>query len=297
MKFKPSIALGALACMMATAPLSAQLPETNADRADSREGRIDRALRAPGGAAAFALAAGEDAGFMLTLAAPVTWNSNVLLADGGPHKASVHITPSARLEWHSGGAFQVFARAQADHDFYTEGSSYDASTLGGRVGVRLTDDSIGGFRPYAHYSPVMIFEGGFANRQVTLHNFTAGLGRSFDMGGGTTLAVDLSGTRREASRRASEQNRVTGLVSLSGAIGQSFGWALEQSVQQRWYTGGANDGRDDLNLISTLAFSYQPSPRGSLDFGVSFERNASDRLARDFSVWDVGPSVSFTWKL
>ncbi|TSB01603.1 hypothetical protein [Sphingorhabdus contaminans] len=294
MNHKLTLYAAAAAFAFSAMPAFAQSVDDQVDKAEQRQDRIDRNINIPGSAAqAFLLEANDGSTIAFNFAAPVTWNNNIDLVENGPKLASVHINPAVRLEWRSAGAVQIFAGFNADHDFYTQGSDYDASTLGARIGMRLVDDSLGGVRPYAYYSPLIVYGGGFTDKQATLHNITIGLGNTLELGGGTQLTSDLSATRREASFRALEQDRVSAAVALSGQFGEKLGWLAEQSAQHRWYTGGVNQGRKDLNLATTLALSYAVSESGVLDIGVTFERNTSDRIAKDYSVWDAGPTLRF----
>lgn len=285
---------GALAVTVATSA-NAQVPgDTAADRADARLARIERQSDTADRTAASLVEGTEKVRpFKLKLSLPFAYNSNVENADANRLDA-FHVTPSALLEWkRPEGVFRPFARIVADADEYSDHSDNGSSTLSGRIGFRIVDESLGGFTPYAHYTPLAIFGRGFDDHQLTLHTFAAGATGEFDLSG-TTLSTDIAVARREASAAVAERYQFGGSIGLSrDIVPDEVSWSIEQAVQKRWFTGGANDGRGDLNFTTTIGLSWILSKKATLDVGATFERNESSRAGKDYSTFDIGPSLAF----
>jgi hypothetical protein len=233
--------------------------------------------------------------FEFSIAVPFTYNSNVENADLG-RKQAFHGVPMTQLDWRkSSGVVRPFARLHLDGDFYTRHSENDGSTALARFGIKIVDPKLGNTAPYLHYTPALIYDKFFGDHLVTLHNFAAGVTTKFDLRP-TLLTIDVQAARREATLKAVEQNRIGATVKLSGDINDRLSWAIDQTVQARFYTGGPNDGREDVNFVTNAGLSWVIAENGGFDFGISFERNDSSRPGKSYSTWDIGPSLGFAWK-
>ena len=287
-------------------PLNAQTPppDTAAERADARLSRLDALDREGSAAVSFADDGTKEIPppFSLRLAIPFTYNTNVGNLNSG-EQGDFHFTPSARLDWSkTAGEFVLFARLAADGDSYTEKEESNASTLSGRLGLRYDGDRFGLLKPYLHYVPIIIYGAGFANHQVTLHNITAGVSAAIKFDATTKLVLDGQITRREASLLVAEQNRFRLGATLSGEFSPDISWAIDPGLSLRHYTGGSADGRKDTNILTIVGVSAalnkakvdekKGTPAIFLDVNMSFERNFSNRDGKDYSVWDVGPSLT-----
>jgi hypothetical protein len=233
--------------------------------------------------------------FEFSIAVPFTYNSNVENADLG-RKQAFHGVPMMQLDWRkSTGVVRPFARIHLDGDFYTRRSENDGSTALARVGIKIVDPKLGDTAPYIHYTPALIYDKFFGDHLVTLHNFAAGVTTKFDLKP-TVLTIDVQAARREATLETVEQNRFGATVKLSGDINDRLSWAIDQTVQGRFYTGGASDGRKDVNFVTNAGLSWVLAENGGFDFGIAFERNDSNRVGKSYSTWDIGPTIGFAWK-
>ena len=292
-----------VAVLIAVIPVAAvgqDLPaDTAADRSDARFSRLEQLDRDFGPERGLDAAAKAKPPFSLRLSMPFTYNSNVGNLEYGK-KHDFHATPSARLDYsRPTGDFVVFARAAADGDIYIDYGDSNASTLTGRLGIRWEKSGLGPLKPYFHYSPTIIYSGAFSDRLVTLHNFTVGVGGKIPINK-VTFAFDLQGTRREATLPGSEQDRFRLGFTFSGSVTKTIAWSIDQGVSRRQYTGGASDGRRDTNLLTVVGFSAALNPKAAasgavatfVDIDVSLERNFSNRDGKDYSVWDIGPTLT-----
>ena len=233
--------------------------------------------------------------FEFSIGAPFTYNSNVENAELG-RKQAFHAVPMMQLDWRkSEGVIRPFARVHIDGDFYTRHSENDGSTALARFGIKIVEPGLGTTAPYLHYTPALVYDKFFGDHLVTLHNFAAGVTTKFDLKP-TILTIDVQAMRREASLNTVEQNRFGATVKLSGDINDRLSWAVDQTVQSRFYTGGANDGRRDVNFLSNAGLSWVVAENRAIDFGISFEGNDSDRFGKSYSTWDIGPTIGLAWQ-
>lgn len=277
------------ASLLLASAAAAQGGDTAAERADARLNRLDRPERLE--PPALRGEAGKPP-FTFTLTAPFTFNSNVENASANT-KSAFHANPSARLDWkQQSGTVRFFGRIVADADYYTRYKENDASTLSARFGFRIVKDSLKGVTPYAHYTPVIVYGRSFGDHQLTLHTLAAGVRADFKIGK-LAAGADVQVARREATLAAAEQNRVTLALDVGGDIvPDRLSWSVSHTFQGRLYTGGANDGRDDINFLTTAGLTWTIG-RATLELGATFERNASNRAGKDYSTFDAGPSLTF----
>lgn len=233
--------------------------------------------------------------FEFSIKIPFTYNSNVENSDLG-RKQAFHAVPTLQLNWRkSEGLIRPFARLHLDGDFYTRHSENDGSNALARFGIKIVEPGLGNTAPYLHYTPALVYDKFFENHLVTVHNFTAGVTTKFDLKP-ATLTIDVQAMRREATVNTIEQNRFGTTVQLSGDINDSLSWAVDQTVQGRFYNGGSSDGREDVNFLSNVGLTWAVAKNRAIDFGISFERNESNRFGKSYSTWDIGPTVGLAWQ-
>ena len=276
----------ALAAAHGGASLAQSTPDRDLDRAESRiERRTEREPRAVRG-----LEQGPAKHWTLTLGTPFKFNSNVANANTGEQSA-LYIDPSVDLagEWDLGGAV-LSVDGAADSQFFSAHSENDNSTQlwAGRLTVPSGPISV-----YADYTGLSIYDGFFEDHAVTAHQFAGGMKGTAKLSSATSLTIDGSLTRREASLETVEFYR----GSLSGRLKHALSEATSLIVLTRGryadFTGGTSSGRTDKNLLSSVTLAHTLPGGGYVDFGVSFERNWSNAAGKDYSTWDIGPSVSF----
>jgi hypothetical protein len=245
--------------------------------------------------------------FTFSIGAPFTYTTNALKADTGLQD-DVHFSPLARLAWEKPfGDITVGASLTLNYDEYVRLADADQSLILGNIQAVLGDQSER-LAPYVAYAPSFAFLNLYDDHAVTLHDFTVGLRRKKVLDktaageARTLISIDLSYTRREASLAASEQHRPTLVLGLIGVITPTLSWVLKPQLQGRFSTGGVNEGREDLNLKLLGGIEWQPRDStgkvsaGKVAVNIVFERNESNRPGRDYSLWDIGPSISTTWK-
>ncbi|MEA3010199.1 MAG: hypothetical protein QOJ91_1891 [Sphingomonadales bacterium] len=310
---------------MAAFAWSAQAPAQNIDSIDSQvdfirftapEGTraprrsaipVDTGLEAVGvGAIVSNQGQEKPKEFTLSIGAPFTYTTNALKTDTG-RVDDVHINPTAGLSWEKPlNKVTLSASLQMSYDEYVDLAANDQSVFLGNFSALL--GTLGKTpTPYVSYAPSVAYLDFYDHHVVTLHDFTAGA-RSFfklreDAKGNplTSLVVDVAYSRREASLAASEQHRATVTLKFSGVVSPELSWILKPQFQGRFYSAGTNDGRNDYNfkLLAGIEWklikSGQPSPY-KVAFNIVFERNDSNFAGKDYTAWDIGPSVGYSYK-
>lgn len=280
------------ATLMLSVPAAAQTtPDATLDRVESRLDRIERREPPPSRAGPRA----EDVfPWELSFTLPFTWNSNVANASDNPDRA-FHADPTLTLgkKWAIGGGTQLFVEGSVDSDAYTEHHENDSSTLSAQAGIRFGDASKR-LAPYIHYTVLGLYAGQFEMHDVTVHHFTVGAKRSWKAGEHGRVIADVSALRREATLRAVEQTRGTLSLTYVGDLDEKTSWSLGARGQYAHYTGGAASGRDDKTLRIAGGLTYLLKDNVALDLSASFQRNWSDRAGKDYSVWDIGPSLTLS---
>lgn len=268
-------------------------PDVGLNRAEARLERIERPERP-----AMRAAPGEPERFPweVSVSVPFTYNSNVANAETNKDQA-FHADPTITIakKWGIGSGVQFFIEGDVDSDAYTAHNENDSSTLMGQAGFRFGDATTG-IAPYVHYTVMSLYTGQFDSHDVTIHHFTIGAKRSWAAGDHGRVALDANVLRREASVNTVELNRGTATLTYSADINETTSWSLSARGQYSHYTGGTSKGRDDVLLRVLGGVSFALSEAFSLDLQANFQRNWSDRAGKDYSVWDVGPTVTLSTK-
>lgn len=277
-------------CSLAASAAHAQSTDQLIDRTESR---LDRVIdREPRAVLALDGAAAKAWGFSLDL--PFTWNSNITNADTDRTRA-FHANPSIALgrEWDLGGNAAFSFEAGTDSDLYIERKENNSSTAYGNA--RLTiGKAKGGVAAYFDYTMLGIFDGLYETHAVTLHHASVGAMTVVPAGQNGSVTFDANLLRREASIKAVEQTR--GSLSAKYKVQADEKTALVFGLrgQLALYTGGVSEGRDDTSVRATAGISYDISDTASFGVAAKFDRNWSNAAGKDYSTWDVGPTLSLT---
>jgi hypothetical protein len=242
-----------------------------------------------------------------TIAVPLTFNSNPEHATS--HKdGDGHADPSLDLtiEIPFKGMLLTL-EGTADMDLNFDRPSNDSTTLEGVT--NLDFKQFGSVVPYLNYTVDDLYSSQFGDHSGTTHTFSLGANYSRDFPKAdpkettpdpnkpapVTLALNLEVGRREASDDDAEQYRGRLKVGLSGAFSPKLGWSLKGGVTYKDYTAGANDGRKDVAIQGTAALNFPLSDKLTLSVAAQIERNESDMAGKDYTAWDVGPTLKRTF--
>lgn len=230
--------------------------------------------------------------------APLTFNTN-------PENVSSkkdgdgHVDPSFQLAvTRKTPRGLLTVTVQGDMDLNFDRPANDSTTVAGSINYDFNLSWLGGAKPYVSYQAADAYVGQFDEHDVTLHDFSAGANYAtpdpevepeiaplkFSASGGYT--------RREASDPDANQHRFGVEVGWSKGISKKLGWSLSQAALYKNYTAGKSDGRDDLTFTTTAALDVKLTANVNLSFTAQFERNESSKAGKDYTAWDIGPTLS-----
>ncbi|MET0274603.1 MAG: hypothetical protein ABW360_16575 [Phenylobacterium sp.] len=237
-----------------------------------------------------------------TFVAPLAYSSNpeqaASDADGDGHvDPSIDVTVEIPLS-----GFLLTLEGTADMDFNFDRPANDSTTLEGIA--NLDFKQFGAIVPYLNYTVDDIYDRQFGDHVVTAHSFATGFNYSRDFPkvdpnppAGTppvtpvTLAFNPELARVETSSQNGDMYRAAARLVFSGAFSQTLGWSLSGSATYKTYTGGTNDGRDDVSLVAGAALSSKLGNGLKLSLAARVQRNESDVDGKSYTVWSVGPTL------
>lgn len=263
-------------------------PDDAANRADARLER--RSERDPADIRGFDAAAPKP--WSLSIGTPLRYASNPVNAETGAI-GSAYFDPSITLgrSWDLGGAKLSFETG-ADAQTFTSHSENDLSTLYGNLRLSFGEGSP--VKPYVDYTVLALYDGQFESHAVTLHQFTVGAKAQLPVGKADTLVVDANVMRREASVATVEQIRYGLTLKLKHVFDPASRLVLSARGRYADYTGGSASTRTDKNLLLGALYEHDLSASASVDLGVTFERNWSNKVGKSYSAFEVGPSITLT---
>lgn len=208
--------------------------------------------------------------------------------DGSDNAA--HVLPTAAISYAEAvGQLSYGLELNATSEGFAGGDGKDTSILGARANASLWKRSER-LSIIATYAPKLVYSGILVDRDVTFHDLTLGVGRTFEAGA-LNISIDAAVNRRLAPG-GFRQTQPTAIATLKRSVG-SVSLSFKQQIQRRIFTGSAGTGRRDWNLQSLFEASYEVAANVVVRGGISFERNASNTLDKSFSGFDIGPKIRF----
>ncbi len=290
--------LGIVAAVVAASAASPASAQTEPDKAVERvQQRIDRLdYIEPAGKMRSRSMVDEPLPppWVLTIGAPFAYNSNVANAETGRDQA-FHFSPSISLarDWSLGSNVTLSTEAGAELDVYTEFSENDLSDWYANARVTVGDSSET-ISPYADYTTLALYEKRFDAHIVTLHGFTVGASRVWKSGDKGKWILDVNASRREATIKTVELNRLSATGQYRFAPDDQSQWIFALAGQYSDYSGGTARARDDKLMRLSVAWQRTFKKRVTLKLKAQFERNWSDTANKSYSVFDIGPSATLT---
>lgn len=230
----------------------------------------------------------------LSIGAPVAFNSNVANAETGA-LSDGHSSPSIGLSYSRalGGGISLEVAGSTSLDAYFDETASDQSSLGGSAKLSIGDASQT-LAPYTSYAFTALYADQFGAHKVSAHTITGGVGRTLTLTAGTRLQLDANLSRREASLATVEQWRLTGSTTLTQTIDDTSTFQLQAQAFWADFTGGTAAGRNDEQLIVVGAYTRAlVANLVNLTIAAKFQRNWSSFAGKSYSVFDVGPKLTF----
>lgn len=234
-----------------------------------------------------------------------------------------HVTPQAYLKWtHQYDGFKASAEIGASIDHYFKSSDANLDDLYSSFKIAKTDGKWEYFVPYASISSEMYFLPTFNRPDITYHDAVIGFYSSLawrdrdlipyidslipysdaSEPGDVSIRFDARLGRRMSDTTSYQNTFVQGRIT--GAYVISSNWRVEasSSIRARWYEDYHGERRTDLRPSATVGLIWSPEwlkqlvKRSELSFNVEFYRNYSNIAEKNYSLWEIGPTLSLRTK-
>lgn len=239
-----------------------------------------------------------------SLTAPFAWTNNAGY-DDDDGKSAFHVSPAAQVKATKKlRKVTLEGRASIGSDIYSRAEENNLSILQARFQLSVPDAIPLGrkpgspaFTPYFRYRPKVEFSDAFFGKyDNTIHELSLGATTDISDLLPEPVSLELFVLRRESPDAVRERWQPGITVSMEGSFrDQNLGWSLEQSIQGRFFTGGTNDGREDLYSSTTAGITWKPSedsPWKVTLVEATLEWNSSNFADRDYLVLNIGGGLS-----
>ena len=185
-----------------------------------------------------------------------------------------------------GGLVDVYAEAGLNTARYFDQKSLNYVAAVGGVGMHVPvlsfDFDLG-------YTPVVVWDGDWRQRQLTQHRFAGSIGRGLRIGQRAFLRISAGGERTEANPSPFRNSAATASVSAIWIIAPRLSALISVRGARRWYDnyyeGLLGTRRRDWSLEGAVGISWQVRPRVGIDLRWAQTRNWS---TSDVSRYDAG---------
>jgi hypothetical protein len=234
-----------------------------------------------------------------------------------------HVTPDLYLKWaHQYDWFKASAEIGASIDRYFNTSDANLDSLHTSFKFAKTDGKREYFVPYFSVSTEMFFLPTFKQPDITYHDvaigFYSGLAwRDKELipymdslipysdaaePGDVSILFDARLGRRMSDTTSYQNTFLMGRITAAYFI--SSNWRVEAgaSLRARWYEDYHGERRSDLRPSATVGLMWSPDwlkkivKRSELSFNMEFYQNRSNIADKNYSLWEVGPTLSLRTK-
>ena len=270
--------------------LDFDLPETAEPVVD--DGRQPASVEEEGQVESLVVGAQEKAGPKVSLLllgqSGAELDTNPGRIEGGSDDLARFRSDFVALASASWNDFTLGTTALLRNDDFAEGGDNDLTVLLFENRATYTASSI---QPYVAYTPIFVYGDLLSDYLLTAQEVGGGVGIPLWQKSGAQLGLEANYTYRFATIAEFEGHRPYVKLSYAQPISGGAKFVLEGSVRPRIFTGGASDGREDLNLLSKASVSVPLSPALQLQLNAEHEYNNSNRDGGSYSVWDIGPKL------
>ena len=235
--------------------------------------------------------------FSLTGSLAASPTSNAFLStDQARSDVILQAQAGLRIGTRIAGRVDVFAEVDAIGVRYARFGALGYSAATASVGAGT---QVAGFDLSLSYQGSMIFSKDFGTRQLTQHQFTASIARSFPLGRATLTPV-IVGQRVEAS--PSDYRNWAGSADLNLSLPFQLGhlsaaFQASGGFEYRNYDSYFRDllgvDRRDKLLRASAGLVIQPLPAATLRLSYSFQHNASTSDVNGYNAHSGSLSVAF----
>jgi hypothetical protein len=202
--------------------------------------------------------------------------------------------------------------------------SSDANLDGLHTSFKLakTDGKWEYFVPYALINNEMFFLPTFKKPDITYHDVSVGFYSGIawrdknlipyvdafipysdaSEPGDVSIYFDARLGRRMSDSSNYQNTFVSGKITAAYVISNSWRMEATSSIRARWYEDYNGERRTDFRPSASVGLTWTPdwlkkiAKRGELSFNVEFYRNYSNIVEKNYSLWEVGPTLSLRTK-
>lgn len=234
-----------------------------------------------------------------------------------------HVTPDVYLKWsHQYDWFKASAEVGATIDRYFQTPDANLDGVHSAFKVAKTDGKWEYFVPYASFNTEMFFLPTFKSPDITYNDAAVGFYSGVAWRdkqlipyidslipysdasdpGDVSLLFDARFGRR-MSDTTNYQNTFAS-AKLSAAYYISSDWRVEANtgIRARWYEDYNGERRTDWRPSAAVGLIWTPDwlkkivKRSEISFNLEYYRNYSNIIDKNYSIWEIGPTLSLRTK-
>lgn len=264
--------------------------------------------------------------FSIEFNLPYLYSSNVISASSDSileKQGDYHAAPELRLKWsHQYDAIKATADIGIAIDRYNKVTEANIDSLASSFKIAKTDGTHEAFVPYAlvanniyfdpasrttgivYYDVVAGFYSGFAWRDRDLIPYIDSMIPYSDAykAGDVSVLFDLRVGRRITDQLDYQFNFITSKLEIAYYISSNSRIEFGPTFKARWYDNYFGDKRVDYRPGARADWIWTPdwlkalSKRSELSLSLNFSRNYSNLQEKNYSLWEVGPTLSLRTK-
>jgi hypothetical protein len=234
-----------------------------------------------------------------------------------------HVTPEVYLKWaHQYDWLKASAEVGASIDRYFKSGDANVDALHSSFKLARTDGKWEYFVPYASISNEMFFSPTFKQADITYNDGVVGFYSGIAWrdktripytdafipysdateSGDVSIYFDARLGRRMSDSTTYQNSFASAKVTAAYIISDNWRVELTSSIRARWYGDYHGGKRTDLRPSASLGVVWSPDwlkklvKRSELSFNLEYYRNYSNITDKNYSLWELGPTLSLRTK-
>jgi hypothetical protein len=257
--------------------------------------------------------------FTATLSTPLSFVSNVSSPSGDSivsSKGDYHVAPELSLKWaHQYSWFKTSVAVGIGIDRYASVSGGNLDTFYTSFKAAMTDGRSDLFIPYAVYTATIYAEPLFKHQDIAYHEagagFSSGIGlrgtqsikyADADKPGDISVNLDVRAGRKLADITDYNNTFVAAKVDIDYVISETLTGEVTPKFRVRRYDDYFGEPRRDYRAGVGIRAIWKPEwlkklvKRSEISFNFDVYRNYSNLPDKNYSVWELGPTVELSAK-
>jgi hypothetical protein len=290
------------------------------DRAE----RTDRPVAQGDGKTSTEKSADKD--FTIGIDVPLRRSSSVTSASADSiveDRPDTHVTPDVYLKWaRQYESLKASAEVGATMDRYFKSNDANVDGIHTSFKIAKTDGKWEYFVPYASINNEMFYLPTFKQPDVTYHDVTMGFYSGIawrdktlipyvdsfipysdaSEPGDVSVYFDARVGRRMSDSTSYQNTFASGKVTAAYIISDNWRMEATASLRGRWYEDYHGERRTDYRPSASIGIFWSPDwlkkivKRSELSLNFEYYRNYSNIAEKNYSLWEVGPTLSLRTK-